>query len=110
MDTKKKYRLGNQSEEYELKTDYIGWLPKDTNDWLEFLHPSSYVTFDATGKEVTIVSPDNKEKVTLMLHQEITKDAFPMSFYGEKTAENWNHFCIVATNMHPLTKFIIPLH
>lgn len=105
----KKYRLGNQPEEYELITDYLGWLPKETNNWFKFLHPASDFNFDANGKDVTIVSPDKKE-ITLHIDHEIVKDAFPLSFYGERRANKWHAFCVVSTKDNPEKKFIIPLH
>lgn len=107
MSKEKKYRIGNQPEEYELKTDYLGWLPKDTVGWFEFLHPSSDINFKANGKDVTIVSPDKKEMI-LVIDYVITKDAFPMSFYGEERSNNWRVFCIVSTKNNREEKFIIP--
>ncbi len=102
----KKYRLGNKPEEYELRTDYLGWSPKDGTDWTDFLFPFTL----EKDVEVVICSLDKKEEVTLILHQQIIKDAFPMSFYGEERAKSWSCFCIVSKKDNLIEKFIIPLH
>lgn len=98
----KKYRLGSQSEEYELREDYLGWTPKN-EDWMNLC--SRF----AKNEDLTIVNPDGKSEKTVFLHQIVIKDAFPLSFFREKRAENWNHFAIVSKNKIS-EKFIIPLH
>lgn len=108
MENKNKYRLGNQPEEYELRTDYLDWLPKVTNDWFEFLHPSSDINFNERGKEVILISPE-KEEITLLINCGISKDAFPSSFYCEERANNWHAFCIVSIK-NSEEKFIIPVY
>ncbi|MCX6794861.1 MAG: hypothetical protein NTY31_02665 [Candidatus Falkowbacteria bacterium] len=98
----KKYCLGNQPEEYELREDYLGWLPENDEDWgdlcLEFIK----------NTELIIVNPQ-KTKKTLFFHNFIIKDAFPMSFYGEERSKKWNNFAIVSET-ETSEKFIIPLY
>lgn len=108
MIKEKKYRLGNQPDKYKLVTNYLGWLPEGENDWFNFLFP-----FSSSGmkdKEIVIFNPQKTEKVTVVLHQQISKDAFPLTFFGESRAKNWHHFCIVSKTDSPMEKFIIPLH
>lgn len=97
----KKYRLGNQPQEYELKEDYLGWLPEYFENWGDFIFrlPKN-VAF-------SIFNPNDGEKKTLFLHHFIIKDAFPLSFFGEERAEKWNNFAIVSNNQSS-EKFIIP--
>ncbi len=99
----KKYRLGNQSKEYELREDYLGWLPKSGETWED-------LTFkNVKNTELTIVNPADKAKKTIFLHHSIIKDAFPMSFYREERSERWNVFAIVSETKTS-EKFIIPLY
>jgi len=105
----KKYRLGNQSREYELITKYLGWLPEGISDWHDWVW-ETYFKSSTSGTELTIVSPDQKQKVTLKMKQFIIKDAFPLSFYGEERAQGWHRFYIVSLLETPLELFIIPLH
>lgn len=98
-----KYRLGNQPEEYELREDYLGWVPEGHKDWQLF-----YMQ-DFRKKEVTIVSPDGGTKKTLVLHHFLIKDAFPLSFFGEERARDWWMFAKVSES-ETTEKFIIPLH
>jgi hypothetical protein len=100
----KKYRLGNQPEEYELKEDYLGWVPKNS-DW-ETVCSENY---PVKNMEITVVNPESKKHTLLLLHQFISKGAFPLSFFGEERSSNWARFAIVS---HDKTseKFIIPLH
>jgi len=97
----KKYRMGNQPEEYELREDYLGWTPEG-DDW-----QSLCLRFTRDTK-LTIVNPQGGEKV-LFLHQFIIKDAFPMSFFGEERSKDWWTFAIVSED-ETSEKFIIPLH
>lgn len=105
----KKYRLGNQPQEYELVTKYLGWFPEGKTSWEHLFYP--FVSFkEEDNQKVVIVSPDKKEKATIILDHKIIKDAFPMSFLTEERAKNWRGFCIVSTIENPNEKFIIPLH
>ena len=99
----KKYRLGNQPEEYELREDYLGWIPKNYDDWW-FL---SYQRIK--NKKLTIINPKDQAEKGLFLHHCIIKDAFPMSFYREERADEWNHFAIVSET-ETSEKFIIPIN
>lgn len=109
MKTAQKYRLGNQPEEYELITKYLGWLPEGVKEWQDLLFP--FGVSDIKGKELVIVDPnDNNEKIVLVMHQPIVKDAFHFHFWGEERSKKWNDFCIVSLKDNLLEKFIIPLH
>lgn len=107
-DTLKKYRLGNQKTEYELATKYLGWLPEGKKDWDEFLKPF-YLSIQK-DYEVTLTNPQKTESVILIMHQSLIKDAFPMEFFAEERAKDWNRFCIVSTKDNPSERFIIPLY
>ena len=62
METLKKYRLGNQPDEYELVTKYLGWLPEGVRDWMDLLFP--YSDIPIKGRELIIVNPkDINEKI-----------------------------------------------
>jgi hypothetical protein len=98
----KKYRLGNQSQEYELKEDYLGWRPRGNEDWQEWCFDNIRNT------ELIIFNPQNNADKIIFLHHFIIKDAFPLSFFGEKRAEKWNNFAIVSETKTS-EKFIIPL-
>ena len=100
----KKYRLGNQSQEYELREDYLGWLPEFIENWDSLISQiKKDVAFNIFNtKEIT-------ETKTLVFHQCIIKDAFPKSFYGEERAEKWSNFAIVSETLTS-EKFIIPLY
>jgi hypothetical protein len=101
---RKKYRLGNQPEEYDLEENYLGWTPQEGN-W-EKIYAQGHNTNSA---EVISIFSKNKEFVTLFFHDFIIKDAFPLSFFAEKRSSNWTHFAIVSRNKTS-EKFIIPLH
>lgn len=105
----KKYRLGNQPEEYELVTKYLGWTPEKELDW-DNVFPMLSSISETKGKKVTIVNGQKDSRVNLIIDHRIIKDAFPMEFYGEERADNWCQFCIVSTEDLPEEKFIIPLH
>jgi hypothetical protein len=98
----RKYRLGNQPKEYELRDNYLGWTPQD-EDW-EIL----FLQF-VKNTELTIANPVNHDKKTLFLHHFIIKDAFPMEFFVEERTREWSHFAIVSETASS-EKFIIPLH
>jgi hypothetical protein len=104
----KKYRLGNQPKEYELVTNYLGWLPEHKKDWFDFLFP--FNSSEIRGRKIIILNPQKTEKIEIILHQQIIKDAFPLSFFGEERAKNWHHFCIVSKADKATEQFIIPLH
>ena len=109
MATLKKYRLGNQPDEYELVTEYLGWLPEDGSNW-DDVFPFFASSPEKGREEVTLVNPEKNKKVTIIIDHRIIKDAFPMSFYGEEGSEDWHNFCIVSSKDEPSKKFIIPLH
>ncbi|EKD24140.1 MAG: hypothetical protein ACD_81C00098G0003 [uncultured bacterium] len=97
------YRLGNQPQEYELKEDFLGWVPKGEKDW-QLVYAQ-----DIRRTELTIVNPNGGGEKILFLHHFIIRDAFPLSFFGEERARNWWSFAIVSEN-EVSEKFIIPLH
>lgn len=99
MTATKKYRLGNQSQEYELKEDFLGWTPENKSwDDLFFEH----------SKNIQLISPQGETK-SLFLSCFINKEAFPLSFFSEERAINWNNFAIVSKSENS-EKFIIPLY
>jgi ribosomal protein S8E len=98
----KKYRLGNQPQEYELKEDYLNWLPMGIEDWQEWCFNKIRNT------ELVIFNPQDKTEKIIFLHHFISKDAFPLEFFGEERAEKWNSFAIVSETQTS-EKFIIPL-
>jgi hypothetical protein len=100
---KKKYRLGNQPEEYELSEDYLGWLPEGDKTWEDLSFES------VKNTELTLANPAEKDKKTIFLHHCIIKDAFPLSFFGEERSEKWGIFAIVSETQTS-EKFIIPLY
>ena len=99
----KKYRLGNQTKEYELSDDYLGWLPEGQADW-----QSMFLDF-VKNTELTIINPNDQAKEKIFLHHFIIRDAFPMSFFGEKRSRNWWVFAIVSRDQAS-EEFIIPLY
>lgn len=101
-----KYRLGNQPEEYELKTDYLGWFPEGDKDWFENILDPFY---EYKNKEINLLGP-NEERVTLIMYQMLIKDAFHMKVFREKRFENWHSFCLVSLQDRLEEKFLIPLH
>ncbi|HNW71863.1 MAG TPA: hypothetical protein PKZ36_01775 [Candidatus Paceibacterota bacterium] len=109
MEKLKKYRLGNQPTEYELVTEYLGWLPEDASSWWDVFQ-IMVSSSEITGKEITITNPEKNKKITIIIDHRIVKDAFPMSFFVEERAKNWYDFCIVSSKDKPSEKFIIPLH
>ena len=102
----KKYRLGNQPEEYELNTNYLGWTPKSFTEWQDWIWERGSVR----KSELIITSPDKSQEVDLVMHQVIIKDAFPLAFFGEERAKPWHRFCIVSLESDTSDEFIIPLH
>lgn len=106
----KKYRLGNQSTEYKLVTKYLGWLPDDGSNWRDFFSLLEATFSEIKDKEATITDPEKNKKITIIIDRQITKDAFPISFYGEERSKDWSNFCIVSNKEKPSEKFIIPLY
>lgn len=101
-----KYSLGNQSEEYELVTDYVGWIPFPYDNWDEFIDANNDIIYP---HEILITSPDQKEGRLILIHQNIfSKAVFPISTYSE--LKYWERFWIISTVINPETKFIIPAH
>lgn len=88
-------------------TKYIGWLPKDKNDWDDLCFASSS---EIRNTELTIVNPEKTEEIKLIIDVIIIKEAFPWHIYLEDRTKKWYRFCIVSTKEDSDTKFIIPLH
>ncbi|MEI6835682.1 MAG: hypothetical protein WCK59_02515 [Candidatus Falkowbacteria bacterium] len=97
----KKYRLGNQPQEYELREDYLDYLPVSFESWEDF------ASCRPKNVAFSIFSPNGIIK-SLFFHRFIIKDAFPLSFFGEERSENWNRFAVVSET-ETSAKFIIPL-
>ncbi len=110
MSEAKKYRLGNQPEEYELSEKYLGWIPEGFAGWQEYADKHLLLPHSEWPKELTLVSPTGQEKVAMIAHQTLIKDAFPLSFFGEERAENWHRFYKVSLHEKPEEKFVIPMH
>jgi len=115
----KKYRIGNQSEEYELITKYLGWTPENFSYWNDWICAENEQKLkidslerlsEKTPKPLTIFSPDKKESVTLLMDHALIKDAFPMDFFGEERSKDWSLFYKVSTKENPEVQFVIPLH
>ncbi len=104
-----KYRLGNQPEEYELSEEFLGWTPEGVDSWEKF-HDKLFPFSEKPPKKITLVNKDGKERVTLILHHYLLKDAFPSRLYGESRAVNWWNFLKVSKEEEPEKKFIIPMH
>ncbi len=100
----KKYRLGNQPEEYALVLDYVDFIPKGFKSWYDFNDPMTR----QNGKEICLVNPKNNESVYLIIDHPIILDAFPSSFFSEEESKKWHVYCIVNTKEKPEEKFIIP--
>jgi hypothetical protein len=89
---KTKYCLGKQSEEYELRTSYLSWIPQGFKNWQEWLLFEEKRIF---GKDLldilkgeppqrlTIESLDKKNKIDLLMYQVIIREAFPRYFFIE---------------------------
>lgn len=101
---KKRYRLGNQPTEYELITDFLRYNPLE-NTWDEIFDPLLINNY----KDMVITLSLDSHSVKIILHQQIIKDAFPMSVYSEERFDDWNTFCIVSYVSDPDALFIIPI-
>jgi len=110
MSETKKYRLGNQPEEYRLETMYLGWAPKGDPDWENFSRTYLLALSSDRPGEITLMSPDGNNAKKLILHHALVKDAFPLSFYSEVGAEKWFRFYKVEDPDVPGIQFVIPLH
>lgn len=106
----KKYRLGNQPEEYELSGKYLDWKIEGFSGWLEFHGKFSLSSREERPSTLTLVSPDEKEKVALNLYHWLNRDAFPMSLYREERAKDWWIFLKVSVKDGSGEKFVIPMY
>lgn len=98
-----KYQIGSEPKECELRENYLGWLPEGNKDWEDM-----FLEF-TKNTELTIVNPKGSVRRKIFLHHFIIKDAFPMSFFGEKRSNNWGVFAIVSKEKTS-ERFIIPLY
>ena len=110
MNEPRRYRTGTQPEEYEVSEDYLGWRPEGFKDWY-----NAFIVDDAGNRRLrpfplTLVSPDGSHTVSIIVHQPLVIDAFPLNFYGEERTKNWSHFAIISLEATPSERFIIPLH
>ncbi len=110
MDTPRRYRLGNQPEKYELSEKYLGWNPLGFKGWYEAITENEGFNRRSCPSPLTLVSPDGSETVSIIVHQLIVKDAFPLSFFGEARAVDWFRFAKISFEVTPGELFIIPLH
>ena len=100
------YRLGNQSEEFELSEEFLGLIPTGFDNWLQLI-------FEINGTfpyEVTLNQEGAGNTIIIVIHQPIIKEAFPLSLFTEERTENWCNFAIVSKKGEPTKKFVIPLH
>jgi hypothetical protein len=110
MNKSRRYRTGNQPEEYEISENYLGWKPEGFRDWYD-----AFTDDDAGNRRprpflLTLVSPDGSQTVPIIVHQPIGKDAFPLHFYGEERSKDWFNFAKISLEATPSELFIIPLH
>lgn len=112
MEEKRTYRLGNQDKEYQLITDYLGWFPEGQSDWEAWIEKHIFEPSDTRKNPelLTLVSPDKKEKVELLMGHALIKDAFPLDFFTEVRAKKWWRFYKVSNKENPAVEFVIPLH
>lgn len=106
----KRYRLGNQPELYELSVNHLGWTPVGFKTWDDLLFDED----DMGRRSLPIVcklrDASGEHEVAVILHQWLSKDAFPLHFFGEDRFENWHRFVKVSYENEPLTLFVIPMH
>jgi hypothetical protein len=111
MNEPRRYRLGNQSEEYEVSENYLGWKPDGFQDWYDAITEDDGVNRSPCPFILNLASPDGSQTVWIIVHQPLTKDAFPLNFFGEERAKDWSHFAIVSLfEGKPWELFVIPLH
>ncbi|AHB41394.1 hypothetical protein P148_SR1C00001G0603 [candidate division SR1 bacterium RAAC1_SR1_1] len=104
MNKNKTYRLGNQSKEYRLSEDFLGFVPEgftNWDSWNDILGEKKYPC------DLFLVK--GEEKISFFLKTIIIKDAFPMSFFSEERAKDWNMFAICSLAGNKDEEFIIPL-
>lgn len=105
MSDQKMYRLGNQEKKYPLLDSFIGFHPEgftNWDDWNNILGKKKYPC------DLFLVK--GEEKIKIFLRQIIIKDAFPMSFFSEERAKDWNLFAICSLTENKDEEFIIPLY
>lgn len=102
----KKYSLGNSGHSYELKEDYLGYVPKGYKSWFDWQFPAEVGI--QTPALVTLEKDGNI--VSMKIEKFIIKDAFHMEVYGEKRFDEWNSFAICHLIDDENNKFIIPCH
>ena len=110
MNQVKKYSLGNQPEKYLLSDDYLGGKPIGFHDWYEALTVDDGVKLRPRPFPLTLVSPDGSRTVSIIVHQPLAKDAFPLTFFGEERAKDWFNFAMISLEEESSELFIIPLH
>lgn len=104
-----KYRIGNRQETYELSDRYLDWKLQVYAGWLEFHDKFCLLGRDSRPSTIALVGPDGNERVTLVIHGWIIKDAFPMSVYRDHRADDWHNFLIVSVVGGDREQFIIPM-
>ena len=110
MNEPRRYRLGNQPEEYEVSEDYLGWKPGGFKDWYDAITDDDNVNRRPRPFPLILVSPDNTQTVSIIVHQPLIKDAFPLHFFGEERSKDWSGFAKISLEVAPWDLFIIPLH
>lgn len=110
MNEHRRYRLGNQPEEYELSEEYLGCTPIAFKDWYHAITEKDGINRRRGPFPLTLVSLDGSQTAQIIFHQGLIKDAFPMNFFGEERAKDWYNFAIVSLEEKPWELFVIPLH
>lgn len=105
-----RYRTGNQPEEFEIRETYLGWQPNALDDWYAATVEEDGITSRKRPFTVTLRSSNGQETVSILVHQTLIKDAFPLEIFNEERAEDWSWFAIVSLEGKPEERFIIPLH
>ncbi len=118
QETPQKYVIGNET--YELRTDYLGWIPERFDSWrtwvcsewevYDILELKKFTDNTPPRLNVTIVNTTDEKKVELIIDHGIGRNDFTPPISKNHHADNWFLFYIVATKEKPDEKFIIPMH
>lgn len=104
MNNQKTYRLGNQDKSYPLSEFFIGFVPEGFDNWYDWHNILGEKKYPGE-----VVLKKGEEKIKIFVKRIIIKDAFPMSFFREERANDWNMFAICWMGKED-DEFIIPLY
>lgn len=105
----KKYRLGNQPEEYELHEGFVGFKPVDFDKLDHVVYNVETPNWRELPVVCKLVSADGKEEVSLIVHELLGLEEFPFSYCAAELLEKWKLLLKVAHENNPLKQFMIPL-